>query len=47
MFDDHYNDWIQSRMTTINKYLNVNYFMNKELLELGGGYGYNSNDLVL
>lgn len=37
-------------MATINKYLNVNYFMNKELLELGRGYGHNVNnfyDLVL
>jgi hypothetical protein len=37
-------------MATINKYLNVNFFMNKELLELVEGYEHNANkiyDLVL
>jgi hypothetical protein len=43
MFKCHYDNWTKSRMLAIKKYINVESFMNKTLLELGGGYGHNGN----
>jgi hypothetical protein len=43
MFDDHYNDWIISRMNGIKKYIPENWFNSKTLLELGCGYAHIGN----
>ena len=38
MFSGHYNDWRESRMNGIKKYISADYFKSKTLLELGCGY---------
>jgi len=38
MFNDHYIDWRNSRMNGIKKYISLDYFKSKTLLELGCGY---------
>lgn len=43
MFTSHYDGWVLSRMRTIAKYLPSDFFKQKTLLELGGGYGHNGN----
>jgi len=42
MFKGHYDDWRKSRMETIKKYMNEDFFKNKTLLELGCGFADNS-----
>lgn len=43
-FQSHYTNWIQSRMNCIRKYIPVNYFQSKTILELGGGHGHIGNE---
>jgi hypothetical protein len=43
MFRGHYDGWTESRMSAIKKYINKDFFKDKSLLELGGGYSYNGN----
>ncbi len=43
-FSDHYDDWIQTRMNGVKKYIGESYFKNKTLLELGCGYGHVGNE---
>jgi hypothetical protein len=43
MFSGHYDDWIESRMRGINKYVRPGYFKSKTMLELGGGHAHNGN----
>lgn len=38
MFRDHYDDWRNSRMNGVKKYINLDVFKSKTLLELGCGY---------
>lgn len=44
MFDGHYDNWTQSRMNCIHKYVIQDYFKSKTLLELGGGHANNGNE---
>lgn len=44
MFTGHYDKWIESRILTIKKYISTSFFKDKELLELGCGYGHNGNE---
>jgi hypothetical protein len=39
MFDNHYEEWRESRKKGLLKYVNKDYFNNKTLLELGCGFG--------
>jgi len=43
MFDGHYDGWMDSRMAGIKKYVDLNTFKNKTLLELGCGHGHIGN----
>jgi len=43
MFSGHYEDWRRTRFNGILKYIEKDFFINKSLLELGGGYGDNGN----
>lgn len=43
MFSDHYNNWTNSRINGINKYIGSEYFAGKRLLELGCGYAHIGN----
>jgi hypothetical protein len=38
MFGSHYTNWRNSRINGIKKYISSDFFKNKTLLELGGGY---------
>ncbi len=38
MFSDHYNNWRTSRIEGIKKYIDLNFFKGKSMLELGCGY---------
>ena len=44
MFRGHYDDWTQSRMKGIKKYIGLDFFKSKTLLELGGGHAHVSNE---
>ena len=44
MFRGHYDNWTKTRMNAIKKYIQKNFFVNKTLLELGGGHGHNGNE---
>ena len=44
MFRGHYDNWIQSRINGLLKYIPNTYFENKTLLELGGGHGHVGNE---
>jgi SAM-dependent methyltransferase len=44
LFQGHYIQWIPSRMNTIKKYIDNDYFKSKTLLELGCGYGHIGNE---
>ena len=41
MFKDHYIDWRKSRFNGIKKYIDLNFFKDKTLFEVGCGYGDN------
>ena len=43
MFDGHYNEWINSRMNGIAKYITPDFFKSKTLLELGCGHAHIGN----
>ena len=43
MFEGHYVDWRNSRITTVQKYINTTFFKNKTMIELGGGKGHIGN----
>jgi len=38
MFKGHYDEWRESRMNGIKKYMPSNYFISKKILEVGCGY---------
>lgn len=40
MFKGHYDNWTISRMNCIKKYIPVEYFKSKKILELGSGYAH-------
>lgn len=40
-FIGHYINWRKSRFDGIKKYINLNFFINKTLFEVGYGYGDN------
>ena len=42
-FTGHYNEWIQSRMNGISKYITPGFFKSKTLLELGCGHAHIGN----
>ena len=44
MFRGHYDNWINSRMNGIKKYIQKDYFKSKTLLELGCGHGHIGNE---
>jgi hypothetical protein len=44
MFNEHYPNWTKNRVNTIKKYISIDFFKNKNLLELGAGYGHNGNE---
>ncbi len=41
MFEDHYLEWRKSRFNGIKKYIDLSFFQNKTLYEVGCGYGDN------
>jgi hypothetical protein len=43
MFRNHYDEWINSRMNGIKKYIKDDSLKSKTLLELGGGHGHIGN----
>lgn len=43
MFTDHYDNWIESRVNGLQKYIKVDYFKSKTLLELGAGHAHIGN----
>ncbi len=38
-FEGHYREWRATRLRFLNNYFGANFFKNKKILELGGGYG--------
>lgn len=39
MFNDHYIEWREKRLNCIFKYINYSFFLNKNLIEFGCGFG--------
>jgi hypothetical protein len=43
MFDGHYIEWREKRLNCIFKYINSSFFLNKNLIEFGCGFGHIGN----